>query len=405
MKMRDRIQHAWNAFNSDTQQHQGMGGANFTSYRPNSRRTRLLTRSTIADTVFNRIALDAAMVNIKHVKIASDGGQTPYPSELQKCLSVEANLDQSGFSFMHDLIYSILDEGVAAAVPIETTLNPGEGSFDITNLRVGKVVQWYPEDVVVRVYNEKTGIEEDLTLPKKTVAIIENPLYSIVNGSNSLLNRILSKMELLDTNDEALVNDTMQLILQLPYAVKGSKAREEANTRIKDIEEQLSSNKHGISYVDASEKITQLNRPIASGLQQQIEYLTKQFYNAIGLTENVFNGTANESEMRSYYNRAIDPIMIAILAEFRRKFLTKTARTQGQDFVSYRDPFKLVPVEQLATIADTFSRNAILTSNEIRGFVGFQPRPEPIANELQNKNIAGVNQDTAGASTSLAPSE
>lgn len=399
MGLTDRFKSAWNAFTS-----KDVSNSNLEyGYGSNSAliRRHALSESSLASTVFNRIAIDSSMVNILHVKEDTEtGNQTKVDSGLQKCLRDEANVDQTGRSFMHDLVYSLLDYGVVAIVPVDTTKSLLKTeSYDIVSMRVGRVVTWYPRAVRVSLYNDQTGREEEITLPKSTVGIIQNPLYSVVNGNNGTLRRLIRKLAIADNLDDLESSGKLNLILQLPYTVKGAERTKMAKQRVELLQKQMDeSNKYGIGYVDASEKITQLNRPIAPNMQSEIEYLTKEFYNEIGLTENVFNGTANEAEMRAYYNRTIDPILEAVTSEFTRKFLTKTARTQGQKLVAYRDPFKLVPVEQLASIADTFSRNAILTPNEIRGIIGFSPNSSPDADQLANRNIADVNQATALAS-------
>ena len=403
MGLGNRIKNAWNAFTGSNKLNNrdiGYGSSSYANYRYGRRS---VARSTIANTVFNRIALDSSMVKIMHVKQDKETeNQTEMLTPLSKCLNEEANIDQTGQSFIHDLVFSMLDEGVIAVVPIETSSSPiSSEAYNIYSMRVGRVTQWYPKHVRVDVYNELDGQTQEITLPKSMVAIIENPLYSLLNGDDALLSRILRKMALLDDSDEKLSGDNLNLIVQLPYTVKGETRKSRAKERITDIESQLKDGKRGIAYIDNAEKITQLNHPIASNLQEEITYLTQQFYNALGLTQNVFDGTANEVEMRAYYNRTIDPIIQAIIAEFNRKFLTRTARTQGQRLTAYRDPFELAPVEQLATIADTFSRNAILTPNEIRKIVGFGPNSDPEADKLSNRNIADANQDAAGASTSM----
>jgi hypothetical protein len=403
MALKNRIKKAWNALldrNQVTSQDLGVG-----SYYPQQRSSRGLASSNLANTVFNRIALDASMVDILHVKVdQASENQTRVDSTLQERLTTEANIDQTGPAFIHDLVYSILDEGVAAAVPIETSIDIKKtDSYDIYSMRVGRITQWYPKFVTVEVWDEISGNFKQTTLPKSDVAIIENPLYEIVNRPNGTLSRLNHKMTLLDKVDEDTISNKLNMILQLPYAVRSDLKRQQAQQRIDDLEKQLSNSEYGIGYVDGTEKITQLSRPVGTNLSEEVKYLTEQFYNSLGLTQNVFNGTASELEMRSYYSRAVDPIISRIVAEFNRKFLTKTARAQGQELIAYRDPFKLVPVDKLAEIADTFSRNAILTPNEIRKIIGFGPSSDPKADELSNKNIADANQDTADPSTSMGP--
>lgn len=401
MKIRDRIAHAWNAFN-------GKDSKQFHDYGPGSSNplytsTTRWARSAIADVVYNRIATDASMIDIQHVTVDEDDqSQKKIKSGLQNCLSVEANKDQSGRDFIHDLVYSMFDEGVVAVVPIETTLNPEvSGSYDIKSMRTGRITQWYPSHVKVELYDDRDGTKKEIVLPKAQVAIIENPFYSIVNSNGGMLRRITDKMAQMDQIDQIAAAGNLNLILQIPYSIKNPTKKAEAEQRRKDLEDQLENNKYGVGYIDGTEKITQLNRPITTNLQDEVKYLTEQFYNALGLTQNVLNGTAKEPEMLAYYSRTIDPVMQVITSEFSRKFITKTGRTQGQTLKSYRNPFNLVPVEQLASIADTFTRNAILSSNEFRPIVGFQPRKDdPKADALVNSNIADVNQQTALSSTS-----
>lgn len=394
MRFTDRLKHAWNALAGREDKTLGLDngvGSSYPRYRMSGRN---YNTSEFAKTVFNRISMDVAVVDILHVKIdPKNENQEKLKSKLQNCLTVEANIDQSSTDFFHDLVLSMFDEGVVAVVPVETTINPNiSGSYDIETMRVGRITQWYPKKVEVELYDERDGEYKRVVLDKKYVAIIENPLYSIINEKNSTLNRLMSKMRLLDTQDASLAAGKLDMIIQLPYAVKSQLKREQAKERVETIATQLKENEYGIAYADATEKITQLNRPLTSNLLEEVKYLSEQFFNQIGLTQNVFDGTADESEMRSYYARTIDPIVDRIVNEFKRKFLTKTARSQGQDIVAYRDPFKLVPVEQLAQIADTFSRNAILTPNEVRSIVGFGPNPDPEADKLQNRNIAYKNQ-------------
>lgn len=411
MKLIDRFKHGWNAFtandkNDFSKRQQSWISEGYGTMNPgHMHRSGYIQAGSIAQTAFNRIALDASMVDIKHVKIDSDDNQTTIDSALIYCLSSEANIDQTGKAFIHDLVYSLLEEGVVAVVPVDTTGDPTTGSYDVYSMRVGRITQWYPRAVKIDVYNDRTGRREEIILPKQTVAIIENPLYSIINGDNSTLQRLARKLSMVDYTDDLIKADKLNLLIQFPYQVRSEEQVKRANERISNIEKQLSDSKYGIGYLDATEKVTQLNKSIPTNLMDDIKYLTEQFYNALGLTQNIFNGTASESETRAYYNRTIDPIVSYILEEFNRSFITKTARSQGQRLVAYRDPFKLVPVEQLATIADTFSRNAILSSNEIRQIVGFGPSSDPNADKLTNKNIADVNQDTALPSTSMGAPE
>ena len=404
MKLSDRISHAWNAF----------VGKQASGYNPNIgagtsapgySTYRRWNRSFVADVVYNRIATDASMIEIQHVKVNDEGqNQTRVSSGLDNCLSVEANMDQSSIDFIHDLVYSLLDEGIVAVVPVKTTLNPAvSGSYDVTELRTASITQWYPSHVKVKLYDDRDGQTKEIVLAKSMVAIIRNPFYSLVNGNSGMLSRLLNKMSLLDQVDDIAATNNLNLIFQVPYSLKNPAKKQEAEQRRKDLESQLNEGKYGVAYIDGTEKVTQLNRPVITTLQDEVKYLTDQFYSALGLTPNVLNGTADEKEMLAYYTRTIDPMVSAITSEFTRKFITKTGRSQGQKVVSYRNPFKLVPVEELATIADTFTRNAILSSNEFRPIVGFQPRADdPEADQLVNSNIAPVNQETAQPSTSVA---
>lgn len=408
MAIKDRIQHAWNAFRgADQRETMNIGFGSSTSSPSHKIVKSRFSPTSIASTVFNQIAVDASMVDLFHVKInPKNQNETKMESGIQNILTVEANIDQSNREFMHDLVFSMFDEGVIAVVPVETTINPSSsGSYEINTMRVGRITQWYPQHVRVNLYNEATGNSEEILVPKATTAIIENPLYEILSGPNSTLKRLVSKMALLDFNDQVKVDQAgkLDLIIQLPYAIKTEARKIEANNRLEAFKEQLTNNKYGIAYTDATEKFTQLNRSLGpDDLATQVADLTKQLYNQLGMSESVFNGTASEAEMRTYYNRTIDPILARIIAEFKRKFLTKTARTQGQTFTYRRDVFKLVPVEQLADIADKFSRNEILSSNEIRAIIGFGPSDNPRADELHNPNIADKNQTNSG---SLTPPE
>lgn len=344
--------------------------------------------------------MDVAMTNFKHVKINLENEDvTDMKTGLNNCLSVEANLDQSHIQFIQDLVYSMFDEGVVAVVPVETTLNPGVfGSYDINSLRVGKIVSWFPKHVEVDLYNDSTGQNERITIEKKNVSIIENPLYAVVNAENSTLKRLIRKLNQLDDVDAVAASGRLDLLVSVPYAIKTETQKQMAEKRIRDIEEQLSLGRNGIAYMDGTEKVTQLNRPLNSQLPETIERLTQQFYNQLGLTKNIFDGTASESELKTYYSRTIDPIVDTIIAEFKRKFLTKTARTQGQSIVAYRDMFKTVTVEAVANLGDTFRRNSIATANEIRKIIGLKPSNDPRADELFNPNIADSNQNPSAGS-------
>ena len=401
MKFTERIKHAWNVFADDKTRGYGdyYNGPGYT--HPHHRLSiNRYSSSEFASKVFNRIALDVSMTDFIHVRVDEESGNQEYlKSGLSNCLRVEANIDQSNREFMHDLVYSMFDEGHVAVVAVETDKSLVESSgFDVLQLRVGRVVQWHPKHVRVRLYNDVEGFEDEVTLPKRSVAIIENPLFPIVNGSNSTLKRIVNKMALLDNLDEQRGSKRMNLILQLPYTIKGDVQRAKANERIKDIEAQMNVSQYGVAYVDGTEKITQLNRPLDNNILEEIQYLSEQFYNQMGLTPNVFNGTATELEMKVYYTRTIDPIVERIISELKRKFLTKTARTQGQTIVAYRDPFKLVLTEQIADIGDKFRRNEILTSNEVRKIIGFHPSLDPKADTLSNPNMP--NEDSNSGSVS-----
>lgn len=388
-----RIKHAWNIFmNKDpTDDYRGYGESYY--YRQDRPRRRREIDRTIATSVFNRIAMDVSAIDIRHVQL---DGNARYLGEiksgLNECLSLEANIDQTGRAFIQDLVMSMFDEGVVAAVPVDTTFNPSvTDSYDVKSIRVGKVVEWRPLDVKVNLYNEKTGKRQDVWVPKKSTAIIENPLYSVINEPNSTMQRLIRKLSLLDAVDEQSSSGKLDLIIQLPYVIKTEARRQEAEKRRKDIEMQLSGTKYGIAYTDGTERITQLNRPIENNLMKQIEYLTSMLYGQLGITQAVLDGTADEQTMLNYNNRTIEPIVSAIVNEFKRKFLTKTARTQMKSIMFFRDPFRLVPVSQIAEIADKFTRNEIMTSNEIRQVIGMKPSDDPKADQLVNSNISQPN--------------
>jgi hypothetical protein len=330
-----------------------------------------------------------AAVSVKHVRTDQNGSYLEtIPSGLNECLTTEANVDQTGRALMQDAVMSLFDEGCVAIVPVDTTFDPTlTGGYDVNSLRTGRILEWFPAHVRVRLYDERTGNKEEIILPKKTVVIVENPLYAIMNESNSTLQRLIRKLNLLDVIDEQSGSGKLDLIFQLPYMIRSEARKEQAEIRRKAMEDQLAGSKYGIAYVDATEKITQLNRPTENNLLGQITFLTNMLFSQLGITENVFNGTANESEMINYYNRTIEPVLASIVDEMKRKFLTKTARTQFQTLMVFRDPFKLVPVGTIAEIADKFTRNEILTSNDVRAIVGYRPSTNPKANELRNKNI------------------
>ena len=390
MRMRDRLQHAWNAFvyNDNTYTNpQNLGG--FSTFKPDRVHFSRGVEKSIVTSVYNRLALDVSSIAIKHVRLDDNGRYTEeINSGLHNCLNVEANIDQTGRAFLQDVVMSMLDEGCVAIVPVDTTVNPAiSGSYDINTMRTGKILEWYPAHVRVRVYNDKKGIHEELTLPKSTVAIIENPLYAVINEPNSTMQRLIRKLNLLDVVDEQTSAGKLDLIIQLPYVIKSEARRKQAEERRKDIEMQLAGSKYGIAYTDGTERITQLNRPAENNLMKQVEYLTNMLYSQLGLTQSILEGSADEKTMLNYYNRTIEPIIAAIVDEIKRKFLTKTARAQKQSVMFFRDPFKLVPVENIAEIADKFTRNEIMTSNEIRQVVGMMPSKDPGADELRNKNL------------------
>ena len=385
-----RLKHAWNAFNSrdPTYLHQNLGISY--GYRPDRPRLTRANERSIITPIFNRIALDVAAIDIKHCKIDEDGNYiSTINSGLNNCLDLEANIDQSGRALIQDIVLSMLDEGCVAVVPVDTSIDPKtSGSFNILTMRTGKILSWYPSHVKVQIYNESSGKKEDLILPKRTVAIIENPLYSVINEPNSTMQRLIRKLNLLDVTDEKTASGKLDLIIQLPYIIKTDARRQQAEQRRKDIESQLESSKYGVAYADGTEKITQLNRPVENNLMSQIEYLVNMVYSQLGITQSILDGTADDKTMLNYYNRSIEPIVSAIADEFKRKFLTKTARSQMQSISAFRDPFKLVPVNDMAEIADKFTRNEIMTSNEIRQKIGMKPSDDPKADRLINSNIS-----------------
>ena len=385
----ERLQHAWNAFRNNRDPTISVSTGPGSSDRLDRRRRRIFADKSIVTAIENRIAIDVAAVSIQHVRLDQDGRyRETMRSGLNSVFTLEANLDQTGRAFVQDIVQSMFDEGAVAVVPVDTTLSPLEtGGFDIQSARVARITQWYPEHVICEVYNEKTGHKEELKLPKRMVLIIENPLYSVMNEPNSTLQRLIRKLNLLDSIDEQASSGKLDLIIQLPYIIKTEARRQQAEQRRKDIEMQLAGSKYGIAYTDGTEKITQLNRSVENNLLSQIEYLTKTLYSQLGFTEEVFNGTADEKTMLNYNNRTVEPILSAIVDEVKRKWLTKTARSQGQSVMFFKDPFKLVPVEKIADIADKFTRNEILSSNELRGIVGFKPVQDERADELRNANL------------------
>jgi hypothetical protein len=389
MGLMDRLQHSWNAFMGRDQimrhPYSGLGY----SYRPDRVQFSRGNERSIATAVYNKIAIDVAAINIQHCKLDENGRFVePIASKLNNCLTLEANIDQTSRAFRHDIVASMFDEGHVAIVPTDTTLDPNTtGAYDILAMRTGKVVEWYPEHVKVRVYNEKTGQKEDVLLPKSMVAIIENPLYAVMNEPNSTMQRLIRKLNLLDSIDEQSGSGKLDLIIQLPYVIKSDARRKQAEDRRADIEKQLAGSKYGIAYTDGTERITQLNRPVENNLMKQIEYLTSMLYSQLGITQGVMDGTADEKTMLNYNSRTVEPIISAIVDEMKRKFLTKTARSQGQSILFFREPFKLVPVNELAEIADKFTRNEIMSSNEFRQIVGLKPSKDPKADQLINSNL------------------
>lgn len=384
-----RLKHSWNAFmNRDPTTDYRDNGPGY-SYRPDRPRLTRGNERSIVTSIYNRIAIDVASININHCRVDENGRFIEtIQSSLNTCLNLEANIDQTGRSFMQDVVMSMLDEGCVAIVPVETTINPKvSSSYDILSMRTGKILEWKPKTVRVRVYNEQTGNQEDITVPKNTVAIIENPLYAVINEPNSTMQRLVRKLNILDAVDEQSGAGKLDLIIQLPYTIKSEARRKQADTRRKEIEEQLAGSKYGIAYADGTEKITQLNRSVDNNLMKQIEYLTTMVYSQLGITQAILDGTADEQTMLNYHSRTIEPIVSAIVDEMKRKFLTKTARTQMQTITFFRDPFKLVPINNIADIADKFTRNEVLTSNEIRQIIGMKPSDDPKADELRNSNL------------------
>lgn len=393
MGLKDRLQHAWNAFfNRDPTSNYRTNEISY-SYRPDRPRLSRGNERSIVTAIYNRIALDVASIDIKHCKLDVNGRYIKdMKSGLNDCLTVEANMDQTARAFVQDIVISMLDEGVVAIVPIDTTLDPNNtNSYDITSMRTGKILEWSATSVKIRVYNDRTGQKEDIVLPKSMVGIIENPLYSVINEPNSTMQRLIRKLNLLDSIDEQSGAGKLDLIIQLPYIIKTEARRQQAETRRKEIEMQLAGSKYGIAYTDGTERVTQLNRPVENNLMKQIEYLTSMLYSQLGFHQTILDGTADEKTMLNYNNRTIEPIASAIVDELKRKFLTKTARTQGQSIEFFRDPFRLVPINNIAEIADKFTRNEILTSNEIRQIIGMKPSSDPKADKLINSNIAQPN--------------
>lgn len=398
MNFTDRLAHAWNAFNGrDPTPNRFYTSTS--SYRPDRMRFSRGNERSIITAVYNRIAIDAASITIQHIQTDKEGRFSEVRnSGLNDCLTLSANTDQTGRAFIQDLVQSMFDEGCVAGVPIDTDDEPdGEnsipGSFDVESIRTGKIIDWMPQHVRLSVYNEQIGRKDEIVLPKKAVAIIENPFYSVMNEPNSTVQRLIRKLNLLDAIDEQSGSGKLDLIIQLPYVIRSDSRRADANRRRKEIEDQLSNGKYGIAYTDGTEKITQLNRAVDNNLMSQIEYLISMMYSQLGITQSIMDGTADEATMLNYYNRTIEPIVSAIVDEMKRKFLTKTARTQGQSIFFYRDPFKLVPVSQVAEIADKFTRNEIMSPNEVRQVIGMKPSKDPASDELRNRNLSEAKTD------------
>ena len=394
----DRARKAWNIFTGrDPVRDYAYHGMS-SSYRPDRYQLSRRNERSIITSVYNRIAMDAAAIDIRHVRLDDNGRyKEDIDSGLNNCLTIEANIDQTGRAFRQDIYMSMLDEGCIAIVPVDTSTNPDEpGSTDILTMRTGSIVEWYPRDVKVRVYNDRTGKKEEVIVPKRTVSIVENPLYAVINEPNSVMQRLIRKLNLLDVIDEQSGSGKLDLIIQLPYVIKSEARRQQAEQRRKDIESQLAGSKYGIAYTDGTEHITQLNRAVENNLMKQIEFLTSMLYSQLGLNQQILEGSATEETMLNYYNRTIEPIVSAVVDEMKRKFLTKTARSQRQSIASFRDPFKLVPVKELAEISDKMTRNEIMSSNEVRQVIGMKPSNDPSADELRNKNINQSNEQLNG---------
>ena len=406
MALIDRFQNAWNAFrNKDPSNGSYFSYGESSSIRPDRPRMIRGSERSIINSIMTRIAIDASSIDIKHIRLDENQRYIEdVNSGLNNCLTLEANLDQTSRAFFQDVVTSMLDEGCVAVVPVDTNINPrNTDSYDILSLRTGKILEWYPKHVRVQVYNERTGRKEEIVVEKRTTAIIENPMYSVMNEYNSTMQRLIRKLALLDITDESTASGKMDLIIQLPYTIKTETRKAQAESRKKDIEMQLATSKYGIAYIDGTEKITQLNRSVENNLMKHVEYLTSMLYSQLGITAEVMNGTADEQTMLNYNNRTIEPILSAIVDEFKRKFLTKTARTQSQSIEYFRDPFRLVPVNNIAEIADKFTRNEIMTSNEIRQIVGMKPSKDPNADELRNKNLSQSKEDIAAKNKDYDP--
>ena len=406
MGILDRLKSGWNAFlgRDPTSNYLDYGAAYST--RPDRVRFSRGHERSIINAIYNRIALDAAQINVKHVRLDDNGRFVEEITDgLNNCLTLEANKDQTSRSFMQDIVMSMLDEGCVAIVPVDTSNNPYTSSYEILSMRTGKIIQWYPNDVRVRLYNDRKGYEEEIILPKSFVAIVENPFYSIMNEPSSTLQRLIRKLNLLDTIDENNSTGKLDIILQLPYIIKTPARKQQAEQRRKDIEMQLASSKYGIAYTDGTEKVTQLNRSIDNNMMEQVEYFTNQLYSQLGITQAVLDGSAEEKVMLNYQSRTIEPIISAIVDEMKRKFLTKTARSQKQSIAFFKDPFKLVPAADLAELADKFTRNEIMTSNEFRQVIGLKPSDDPKADELVNSNISQPDKGIPSVEEEIAEPE
>lgn len=398
MKIGERIRHAWNVFTgrSDVAPYTNFGSGYF--YRPDRPRLTRGNDRSIVTSVLNRISMDASTIDIKHVQLDDNGRYLDtIDSSWNRRLNLEANIDQTGRAFRQDAILSMLDEGCIAIVPVDTDISPSDTeSYKVESIRVGKIVEWFPKHVRVRLYNDRTGDKEEVVLKKTQVGIVENPLYPVMNEPSSTMQRLMRKLAMLDSVDEQATSGRLNLVIQLPYVVKGELRKAQAEDRQKELVDQLVKSPYGVGYIDGSEKVIQLNRAVDNNLMDQIKYLTSMLYSQLGITQEILDGTADEKTMLNYYNRTIEPIVSAIVEELNRKFLTQTARTQGKSFMFFRDPFKLVPVSQIAEIADKMTRNEIMTSNEIRQIIGLQPSKDPGADELRNKNLYVDENQNAG---------
>jgi len=400
----ERIQHGWNAFLNGDSRTSYSSYDHGSIYRPDRRRSRIVSDRSLVNALYNRISIDVASITFQHVKVDENGRyKETVKSGLNDCLNVEANIDQTGREFIQDIVHSMCDEGYVAAVPIETDINPNvSGGYSIDTMRTGRIVEWFPDSIKVDLYNDRTGRHEEVRLPKKIVAVIPNPLYETMNAPNSTLQRVIRKLNLLDSVDEQASSGKLDLIIQLPYTVKSELRQKQANKRRKDIEMQLTDSKYGIAYIDSTEKITQLNRSLENNLLKQIEYLMNTLYAQMGISEAVFKGEADEQTMLLYYNRTIEPFCAAIADNMKRKFITKTGRTQGHSIMYFRDSFKLVPTSQIAELADKFTRNEIMSPNEVRAILGMKPDNDPKSDELRNRNL---NESAANQEPGMVPEE